>query len=112
VCYDKYFILMILTITFYDQLRFITTKIVSSPQCHGRFHKITCSKYAGNQSTERLVGLMVVQDVHTQWNYTQGMIDRALDMRQVSDFFVTYLIYDNFLLTGNRSVGYGIRGDG
>ena len=72
-----HFILLIPRISFHNQLCFMTTKIVYSPQCQGRFYKIAQSKYGGNPVTERLVGLMVVQEVCTQWNNTQGVIDRA-----------------------------------
>ena len=76
-----HFILLIPRMTFHDQVCFITRKIRSSPQCHGRFYKIAQSKYGGNPVTESLVGLMVVQEIHTQWNYTQGMIDRACRLK-------------------------------
>jgi hypothetical protein len=65
------------------QLRFITTKIVSSPQRHTQFKKHARDRYSKDPETQRLVGLMVVQDVRTRWNYTHAMIRRALLLRKV-----------------------------
>jgi hypothetical protein len=61
---------------------------VSSPQRRARFRKVAQSKYGGKDDTasDRLAGLMVVRDVRTRWNYTQSMIERGLEMRQVNFF--------------------------
>ncbi|KAF9552914.1 hypothetical protein CPC08DRAFT_646303, partial [Agrocybe pediades] len=52
------------------RLRFITTKIVSSPQRRLQFRKIAKEKYAGKSdpSVARLAELMVIRDIHT-WTF-------------------------------------------
>ena len=61
---------------------------MSSPQHCARFRKVAQSKYGGkgDAASDRLAGLMVVQDVCTRWNYTQSMIECGLEMRQVNFF--------------------------
>ena len=51
-----HFILLIPRMTFHDQLCFITRKIRSSPQCHGRFYKIAQSKMEVTQLLRALLG--------------------------------------------------------
>ena len=68
------------------QLRFITTKIVSSPQRRLRFCIICRNKYGNHtdKDTKRKVNLMVVRDVRTRWNYTHAMIRHAYMLKEVS----------------------------
>jgi hypothetical protein len=58
--------------------------VVSSPQRRAKFHKITRSTYGQDPSTKGRVGLMVVRDVRTRWNYTHAMICRALLLQEVA----------------------------
>ncbi|KAF4611808.1 hypothetical protein D9613_004630 [Agrocybe pediades] len=69
------------------RLRFITTKIVSSPQRRLQFRKIAKEKYAGKSdpSVARLAELMVIRDIRTRWNYTHAMIRRSLLQREAID---------------------------
>ncbi|KAF8161992.1 ribonuclease H-like domain-containing protein, partial [Pholiota molesta] len=51
-----------------QRLRFIATKIVSSPQHRLQFYKISRDKYGSIEATVRLMKLMVVRDVRTRIN--------------------------------------------
>lgn len=65
---------------------FITTKIVSSPLCCAKFHKITHEKYGNNIDTQSYAKLLVVHDVCTCWNYTHAMIHHALLLQEAIIF--------------------------
>ncbi|KAJ8079430.1 hypothetical protein PM082_021946 [Marasmius tenuissimus] len=65
-----------------EKLRFITTKIVSSPQHRRKFRNICLVKYEKDPDTGKL---MVVRDVRTRWNYTHATIRRALCLRKAID---------------------------
>lgn len=64
-----------------DQLRFLISKIVSSPQRRTRFHKLCREEY----TDERRWHLMVIRDVRTRWNWTYCMIKRAFQLKEGVD---------------------------
>ncbi|KAF4612503.1 hypothetical protein D9613_012755 [Agrocybe pediades] len=70
------------------RLRFIVTKIVSSPQRRQHFRNISEKEYGDDPSTKHIAKLMVMRDVRTRWNYTHAMIRRALLQKDAIDTWV------------------------
>lgn len=83
------------------QLRFITTKIVSSPQRRAKFRRIAQANYGSQPTKKHLEHLMVIRDVRTRWNYTHAMIRRAQLLKEVSiasSFHISSCILTSILL--------------
>jgi len=70
---------------YFLQLRYITTKIVSTPQRRKKFRKCAISIYhkKNSENKDRREALAVVRDVRTRWNYTHAMIRRAELLQEV-----------------------------
>ncbi|KAJ3559032.1 hypothetical protein NP233_g11365 [Leucocoprinus birnbaumii] len=67
------------------KLQTIFNKVVSSPQCHLHFRKISVSKYGSEDCCAKL---MPIRDVRTRWNFTLAMIVHALLFCQAIDTWV------------------------
>lgn len=79
------------------QLRFIVTKICSSPQRRKAFWQASKKRY-GDQRVDPddpkstlLCALMVIKDVCTRWNSTHAMLGRALLLSDVCPFYPSIL---------------------